>query len=102
MLGFAFFMGFVIGPAMHHIAEVQPEIITQAILMSVMAFAGFSGIAVFSKRRSYLFLGGIISSMMMCLMMYNMMNWAFGGSPLGIAYLFIGLLMACMWIIFDT
>jgi hypothetical protein len=74
----------------------------QALMLSAGAFLSFSGIALFSKRRSFLFLGGIIMTMMMAMSFYSMAGWLFGANPLGIAYSFIGLFMACLWIIFDT
>merc|ERR1712224_46782 len=58
----AFSMGFLVGPAMHEIAEVAPEILIQAVSYTAIMFGSFSAMAMFSKRRSYLFLGGIISS----------------------------------------
>ena len=96
-------MGFLVGPGINHFAEVKPELLTQAAMYSTTAFGSFSAVSLFSQRRSFLFLGGIIMTMMSCMMMYRMVGWLFGAaSGFGLGYLMCGLFMACLWIIFDT
>jgi FtsH-binding integral membrane protein len=102
LVGLAFFMGLTAGPAIHMTATLSPEILIQAIIYTFVAFGSFSGIALFSQRRSMLFLGGIISTMMSTLFVYSLMGMVFGANPLGGAYVFISLFMTCLWIIFDT
>ena len=96
-------MGFLVGPGINHFAEVKPELLTQAAMYSTTAFGSFSAVSLFSQRRSFLFLGGIIATMMSCMMMYRLVGWLFGAaSGFGLGYLMCGLFMACLWIIFDT
>merc|ERR1711934_1247341 len=78
MWALAFSLGFLVGPAMHQIAEFDPSIIMNAIAITGVMFASFSAISIFSKRRSYLFLGGIISSLVSCMMMYRFFSWITG------------------------
>ena len=61
--GLAFQMGFLVGPVIHHVAEFEPQILMQALIYTSIAFVSFSILSLFSKRRSYLFLGGIIMTM---------------------------------------
>ena len=58
--GLAFSFGFLVGPVINMIADVEPEILIQAILYTGTAFVSFSLISLMSKRRSWLFLGSII------------------------------------------
>ena len=103
MLFAAFLMGFVSGPGIHMVADVAPEILTQAALYSGTAFSGFSAVSLFSRRRSFLFLGGIIMTMMQVMFFYNLIGWLFSsGSMFGLGYLMCGLFICCLWIIFDT
>jgi len=103
MLFASFLMGFMVGPGINHIAEVAPELLMQAVLYSGTAFGSFSALSLFSARRSYLFLGGIIATMMQVMFFYNMAGWLFGaGSMFGLGYLMCGLFICCLWIIFDT
>ena len=74
----------------------------QAVLYSGTAFSSFSAISLFSQRRSFLFLGGIIMTMMQVMFMYRLVGWLFGGAAFGLGYLMCSLFIACLWIIFDT
>ena len=103
MLLISFLMGFVTGPGINMIAEVAPELLIQAALYSSAAFGSFSAVSLFSQRRSYLFLGGIISTMMSVMCFYSLVGWLFSsGNMFGLGYLMCGLFIACLWIIFDT
>jgi len=102
----AFGMGFMVGPVMHHLAEFEPMILVQAVSYTAIVFGSFTAIACFSKRRSYLFLGGIISSMVSCMFWYRTLSWLFGyarySSEFGMVYMMGGLFVACLYIIYDT
>ena len=102
----AFGMGFLVGPVMHHLAEFEPMILVQAVSYTSIVFGSFTAIAMFSKRRSYLFLGGIISSMVSCMFWYRTLSWLFGyakySSEFGMIYMMSGLFIACLYIIYDT
>merc|ERR1712227_640798 len=104
MWALAFSMGFLVGPAMHHIMEMDSSIIMNAVAITGIMFASFSAISIFSKRRSYLFLGGIISSLVSCMLMYRLFAWitGYGYAAYGMGYLMISLFIACMYIIYDT
>ena len=100
----AFSMGFLVGPAMHAIAEIQPEIITTAVGITSVMFASFSAISIFSKRRSFLFLGSLITSIVTCMLIYRFMSWISGYSTStdSLGYLLLTLFVSCMYIIYDT
>lgn len=102
----AFGMGFMVGPVMHHLAEFEPMILVQAVSYTTIIFGSFTAISIFSKRRSYLFLGGIISSIVSCMFWYRTLSWLFGyarySSEFGMVYMMSGLFVACLYIIYDT
>ena len=102
MWALAFCMGFLVGPAMHLIAEFDPSIVINAIASTGVMFASFTAVSLFSKRRSYLFLGGIISSLLSAMFMYRIFSWMTGYGSFGMGYLMISLLIACMYIVYDT
>jgi len=101
LLAFAFFMGFQAGPGIHHIAAVDPQMLTQAVAYTGTSFASFSAISLFSQRRTFLFLGGVIMTMMQAMALYSIFSWL-GGSTIGLGYIMVSLFMTCLWIIFDT
>ena len=74
----------------------------KALLCTAMAFGSFSALSLFSKRRSYLFLGGIIATLVQCLFLYRIIGMMTGFGSFGLAYLMFGLFVACLYIIYDT
>jgi Bax inhibitor 1 len=102
----SFCMGFLVGPLMHHLAEFEPMILIQAVSYTAIMFCSFTAISLFSKRRSYLFLGGIIMTMTSCMFWYRTMAWMFGysrfGGEFGLVYTMSGLFVACLYVIYDT
>ena len=97
-------MGYLVGPAMHMVAEIDEMILINAVVYTVIMFGSFTAISLFSKRRSYLFLGGIISSIMSAMFWYSLASWMFGSSNSGqgLLYTLVGLFTACLYIIYDT
>jgi FtsH-binding integral membrane protein len=104
LAGIAFQLGFLVGPVMHHIAHANPQILIQAVAYTACAFTSFTAISLFSKRRSYLFLGGIIMTMVNLMFTYKLMSWMFGYGfiQVGLPYLMFSLFVTCLFIIYDT
>ena len=102
LAGLAFQLGFLVGPAMHMIIELDPQIVLQAVLYTATAFISFSLISLCSKRRSMLFVGGIIACLVQGMFLYRLFGWLMGYSLYNMAYLMFGLLTACLYIIYDT
>ena len=100
----AFAMGYLVGPVMHLVAEIDQMIIVNAVIYTAIMFGSFTAISLFSNRRSYLFLGGVIASLSSALFWYSITSWLFGYGFKGDSFLYImtGLLMACLYIIYDT
>jgi FtsH-binding integral membrane protein len=83
--------------------DVQPSIVIQAVCYTSASFLSFSALALFSKRRSYLFVGGIIITLVQGLVLYRLFSWLFGyNSGFNFGYLMVGLLTACLYVIYDT
>ena len=79
----------------------------QAVSYTSIMFGSFTAVALFSKRRSWIFLGGIISCLLSCMFWYRTICWLFGYSRYGLdgeslSYLVLGLFIACMYVIYDT
>ena len=74
---------------------------TQAIAYSATAFGGFSGVALFTRRRSFLFLGGVIMTLLQGMFLYSLIGM-FTGSVAGLGYIMVSLFVACLYIIYDT
>lgn len=59
---FASRQGFSLGPLINLVLRVDPAILVTALLATTTVFVCFAGTALFAKRRSYLYLGGVLSS----------------------------------------
>lgn len=54
--------GFSLGSLVDLVLQVDPSILVTALLATMTVFVCFAGAALFAKRRSYLYLGGLLSS----------------------------------------
>ena len=95
-------MGYLVGPYINMIAELEPQMLIQALLYTGIAFTSFSIISLVSKRRSYLFLGGIIATIIQAMILNNFLRWLTGYGVYGMPYLLGGLFLSCLYIIYDT
>jgi len=102
LLGFAFIEGLSIGPLLMIALEVDPSAISTAFLGTVCIFGCFSASAYFAERRSYIFLGGLLGTSLTSLVLISFMNLFLQSAFLFNAGLYIGLLVFCGFIIFDT
>ena len=106
LLAFGFFKGASIGNLIETALYVDPSILVTAMLATTAIFAAFSAAALFSKRRQYLFLGGVLGSIIsfMCLMslMRFFMPSILGGVAMYTAELYLGLAVFCAYVLFDT
>lgn len=101
LLAFAMLMGLQSGPFINSVLDFYPGVIPQAVAYSASSFGSFSLISLFSARRSYLFLGSIISSLLMGMCMYSLVQY-FTGNVLGIGFVFMQLILTSFMIVYDT
>ena len=77
LLGFAFFSGLGMGPLLDKAVRINPTIVPNALLMSTMIFASFTGVALFAPDGHYLFLGGTLLSGLSTLFWLGLINLFF-------------------------
>jgi len=97
----AFCQGCSIGQLVGAVISINPYIILNAFLATTACFACFSLAALVSRRRSFLYLGGLLSSAISILMLARLASM-FG---IGITHsmeLYLGLAVFMGYIIFDT
>jgi len=99
---FGFLQGLSLGPLMSHTLHVDPTIIVTAFLATTTIFACFTAAALMAKRRSYLYLGGILSSVLSALMLLSVVSMFTSNPWLRSIQLYAGLVMFCGYILFDT
>ncbi|XP_024148079.1 probable Bax inhibitor 1 [Oryzias melastigma] len=102
LAGFAFLTGVGLGPTLDFVIAVNPSIIVTAFLGTSVIFICFTLSALYAKRRSYLFLGGTLMSGLSILFLFSVMNMFFGSLMLFKAHMYLGLLIMCGFVLFDT
>jgi FtsH-binding integral membrane protein len=103
LMGAAFLEGASFGTLIEFVLNYDPSIVVTALLGSVAIFACFSGAAVFAKRREFLFLGAILSSVVSTMLMLQFGSYIFGGSSAMFnVELYGGLLLFVGYVLFDT
>eukprot|EP00735_Rhodelphis_limneticus_P002564 TRINITY_DN13475_c0_g1::TRINITY_DN13475_c0_g1_i1::g.27942::m.27942 TRINITY_DN13475_c0_g1::TRINITY_DN13475_c0_g1_i1::g.27942 ORF type:complete len:249 (+),score=29.08,sp/Q9IA79/BI1_PAROL/42.47/5e-49,Bax1-I/PF01027.15/2.9e-32,DUF989/PF06181.6/15,DUF989/PF06181.6/0.54 TRINITY_DN13475_c0_g1_i1:44-748(+) len=101
-LAFAFFKGASIGSLVEFAMFIDPMIVLNALLGTMVVFLCFSGSALFAKRRSYLFLGGILASGISLLVMLSLFNIFFRLPGVSFLQIYGGLLIFSGYVIVDT
>lgn len=103
LLIFGFTQGITLGSLVEIILQVDPSILLLAFLSTTTVFLCFSASALLAPRRSYLYLGGILSSCISFFMLLNFMQIFMGYSNLIMnIHLYGGLLVFMGYVIFDT
>jgi len=102
LLGIGFLQGCSIGSLVHYALEVDYTLVVTAFFGTAAVFACFTGSALFAERRSMLFLGGLLSSCASLLFFLSFINLFFWSTGLYTVHLYLGLLMFCGFIMFDT
>ncbi|XP_062323295.1 probable Bax inhibitor 1 [Osmerus eperlanus] len=102
LAGFAFFTGIGLGPAMDYVISINPSIIVTAFLGTSIIFVCFTLSALYAQRRSYLFLGGILMSGLSILLLVSILNIFLGSVMLFKAHVYLGLVIMCGFVLFDT
>eukprot|EP00922_Rhytidocystis_sp_ex-Travisia-forbesii_P043500 GHVS01064845.1.p1 GENE.GHVS01064845.1~~GHVS01064845.1.p1 ORF type:complete len:251 (-),score=28.75 GHVS01064845.1:203-955(-) len=100
--GFSFFMGSTIGDLVGMAIAMNPAIPLQALFGSLAIFGCFSVAAMMAKQRSYLFLGGILSSAIGYFALASLMNIFFRSTFLHNFILYASLLTYMGFVIYDT
>ena len=101
-LSFCALKGMSIGGLIEYNLYVDPNIVLVAFIGTVLIFGCFSGSAMFAKRRSYLYLGGFLSSAMSIMFWMSIANMMFRSAALYNAQIYGGLIVFSGYIICDT
>jgi FtsH-binding integral membrane protein len=95
--------GISLGGLFEVVLMVDPAILVIAGVATCVIFGCFSLSAMLARRRSYLYLGGLLSSALSALMIVNLLGLVFGrNSTLDYASLIMGLCVFSGYVIFDT
>lgn len=99
---FGAFTGNSLGPLLNMAATINPQIIVSALVGTSVVFVSFTGAALVAKRGQYLFLGGILMSVMSYMMLFSLANIFMRSNMIYQGQMYIGLATMSAFILYDT
>ena len=102
LLGFGLIEGVSLSPLLRMVIEVDSWIVVGALLATTTIFVCFSLCALLAEKRSWLFLGGFLSSAVGMMAIMNLANIFVRSSVVFDINVYLGLLIFCGFVIFDT
>jgi len=102
LLGLAFASGLGLGPLMEYTILVNPSLIPTALMSTCVIFGCFSLSALFSNQRKWLYLGGILTSLMSMLFFMSLINLFIGSKLLFQVHIYLGFFLVCGFVMYDT
>lgn len=95
-------LGLTIGPLVTVAFNIDSSIVPTALMASIAVFGSFSLSAFFATRRSYLYLGGFLFSCLSILTIISIVNIFVQSLTLYLVHLYCGLVLFCLYIMYDT
>ncbi|GBG80382.1 hypothetical protein CBR_g30750 [Chara braunii] len=103
LMGCGFLQGCSLGELVEYVLHVDPSIVGVAFAGALAVFVCFSASAAMASRRSFLYLGGVLSSALSMMFTMTLAGWLFGASRFVFNLeVYVGLLIFCGFILFDT
>lgn len=102
LLGFGFFSGQTLGPLIQYIISVNPTIVFTALMGTVITFASLSLSALLAERGKFLFLGGILVSVINTMALISLLNIFFRSYFVQLSQLYIGVFVMAAFVLYDT
>jgi len=99
---FGFLQGISVSPLVSMALDVDPAIVATAFLGTVTVFVCFSLSAIYSQRRSYLYLGGMLASACSFMLILSLISLLWRPMWIYSVQLYLGLAVFCAYILFDT
>lgn len=97
------FQGASLGPLVEIVIKFDSSLLATALVGTSLIFACFSGASLFARQRQYLFLGGILGSLLTCLIWVQLAASIFGGGSLYFNLeVYGGLLLFSGYVLYDT
>lgn len=102
LLGFGAFTGHSMGLLLEQVIFINPAIVVTALVGTTTIFTCLSAASVLAKRGSYLFLGGILMSVLSAMALISLGNLLFRSYFVQELNLYIGLAVMSGFVLFDT
>lgn len=91
-----------LGPVLNMAAAINPTIIVTALVSTCLVFVSFTAAALVAKRGQYLFLGGLLMSVLSYMTLFSLANIFMRSQVIYQGQLYIGLATMSAFILYDT
>lgn len=102
LIGFGLLSGHSMGPLLAHVARVNPQIIVTTAIAASVVFVSFSVSAIVAERGSFIFLGGLLMSVLSTITLFSLANIFLQSRVLYQAHLYLGLAVMSAFLLYDT
>uniref|UniRef100_A0A0K8TQA6 Putative bax-mediated apoptosis inhibitor tegt/bi-1 n=1 Tax=Tabanus bromius TaxID=304241 RepID=A0A0K8TQA6_TABBR len=102
LLGFGFCSGQTLGPLLDIVMHINPQIIVTALTGTCLVFVSFTISALLAKRGNFLFLGGVLMSVLSMMALTTLVNIFVRSYFVEQTHLYIGLGVMSAFILYDT
>lgn len=102
LLGFGLLSGHSLGPLLDHVIAVNPQIVLTALVGTSVVFISLSCAALLAERGKFLFLGGMLMSVLSTVTLVSLANLFLQSQAIYQAHLYIGLFVMSAFILYDT
>jgi len=102
LLTFAFFSGLGTGPLLDFAISINPSIIVTAFFGTCVIFGCFTIAALYAPDRKYLYLGGILMSLLTTMFWMGIANLFMQSRFVFMLNLYGGLALICGFVLYDT
>ncbi|KAF6020814.1 TMBIM6 [Bugula neritina] len=97
-----FLTGVSMGPLLQYAAFLDPSLITTAFTGACVIFGSFTLAALFSRDRTWLYLGGTLMTVLGWMTFASLVNIFFRSTILFQAQIYVGLALFCLFVLYDT
>lgn len=102
LMAFGLVTGNSLGPLLNMAAAINPKIIVTALVSTSLVFVSFTAAALVAKRGQYLFLGGILMSVLSYMTLFSLANMFLRAQIIYQGQMYIGLATMSAFILYDT
>ncbi|XP_017490748.1 PREDICTED: bax inhibitor 1 isoform X1 [Rhagoletis zephyria] len=102
LMAFGFCSGQTLGPLMQYIISINPSIILTALTGTVVTFISLSLGALLAERGKYLYLGGLLISVINTMALLSLFNMFFQSYFVQQTQLYVGVFVMAAFVVFDT
>ena len=97
---YVFLFGLLLAPLVLYAAHTQPQVLTQASILTAIVFTGLTGY-VFVSKKDFSFLGGALTIGIFAMFGIAIAGMIFGFSP-GLWYSVLGVVLFSGYVLYDT